>query len=176
MSDQIPENVQQELDESKKSTEQKPAEEVKPQEGEAKTFPAEVVEELRKENASWRTKFRELEEKLSKAKTPEEFDKAVTELREENLQLARKLAATEAKLPNYLADRLKGATPEELAADAKAIAEAMGIGKDEEQKQDEPPAPPSRSGGGLDGDAEGSKRLPDDPGKLADMLLPHRFI
>ena len=88
------------------------------------------IKNLRSENASKRVKLKDAEDKLKSAKTPEEYEAAVTEwrtkyeaLEQDNL---RGKIARDAGLPEHWAKRLEGSTPEELAADAKAIAADLG--------------------------------------------------
>ncbi|AVO22492.1 scaffolding protein [Streptomyces phage Paedore] len=117
------------------STEEKPSEE---------SVPAEVLRkkltDANAEAANYRTKLRETEAKLSSAKTVEEFEAAVNELRAQNEALERTIllntVAAKYELPAPLAKRLTGATAEELEADAKEL-----------QKLVAPPQPESLSGG-----------------------------
>lgn len=108
------------------------------------------------EAANYRTRLREAEQRLSSAKTPEEFEAATQELAQKNAELERNLlttkVATKYDLPDDLAERLRGNTPEELEADAKRLASLLG------------PKEPERLSGGLspdDGPAEET-----DPRKL----------
>lgn len=79
----------------------------------------------RTEAANYRTKLRDAEGSLAKAKTPEEFEAAKAELTTRVAELERSvLVATAARkfgLPDELADVLKGATVEELEAHAKKL-------------------------------------------------------
>ncbi|MEU9795058.1 hypothetical protein AB0E27_31485 [Streptomyces sparsogenes] len=121
------------------STEEKPAEE---------TVPAEVLRKeltgARAEAANYRTKLRETEAKLSKAKTVEEFEAATSELRGQIEALERQIligtVAAKYELPPTLAKRLTGATEAELEADAKELQKLVA------------PAAPESLGGGLDPD------------------------
>lgn len=113
---------------------------------------------VRNEAAGYRTRLRDAETKLSEAKSPEEFDAALAEVKTKNAELERSVLVTTVArkfdLPEELAGRLRGATPEELEADAKALQVLLA-----------PAAPPSL-GGGLDpseGDDDGEM----DPRKLA---------
>ncbi|KPC89299.1 hypothetical protein ADL35_02350 [Streptomyces sp. NRRL WC-3753] len=107
--------------------EQKPAE--TPEEKPAEEVPAEVLRqkltEANAEAANYRVKLREVEARFAGAKTPEEFEAAVTELKTQNEALERKIllntVAAKYELPETLAKRLTGATPEELEADAKEL-------------------------------------------------------
>ncbi|EFL15330.1 hypothetical protein [Streptomyces sp. C] len=111
----------------------------------------------RTEAAGYRTRLRDAEEKLSGAKTAEEFEAALSEVKAENARLERSvLVATVARkfdLPETLASRLTGATPEELEADAKALQALLA-----------PTAPPALSGG-LDPSDEDDGEM--NPRKLA---------
>lgn len=126
--------------EAPKGDGEKPAEQ-KPQE---ETVPPEVLRkeltEARAEAANYRVKLREAEAKLSQAKTVEEFEAAVAELKAQNDALERQILLNEVaakyELPPALAKRLTGSTPEELEADAKEL-----------QKHIAPSAPESLSGG-----------------------------
>ncbi|AFU61990.1 putative scaffold protein [Streptomyces phage phiHau3] len=126
------------------STEEKPQEE---------TVPPEVLRkeltDARAEAANYRVRLRETEAKFANAKTPEEFEAAVNELKAQNEALERQIllnnVAAKFELPPALAKRLTGSTPEELEADAKEL-----------QKLVAPPAPETL-GGGLtpsDGDTD----------------------
>lgn len=115
---------------------------------------------LRAEAANYRTRLREAERKLADAKTPEEVEAIVNELKEtretESRDLLVENVALKFKLPEKLAARLRGNTREELEADAAELAEFARIEVDD----------PDDLNGGLnpkhnrDGDS-------DDPGKLA---------
>ncbi|MCS0601107.1 hypothetical protein NX794_07660 [Streptomyces sp. LP11] len=120
---------------SAESTEEKSQEE---------TVPPEVLRkeltDARAEAANYRVKLREAETKLSSAKTVEEFEAAVAELKAQNDALERQIllnnVAAKYELPPALAKRLAGSSPEELEADAKEL-----------QKLVVPPAPESLGGG-----------------------------
>ncbi|WP_432006311.1 hypothetical protein [Streptomyces parvus] len=132
-----PEGTAPEGDETETSTEEKPSEE---------SVPAEVLRkkltDANAEAANYRTKLRETEAKLSSAKTVEEFEAAVAELRSQNEALERTIllntVAAKYELPAALAKRLTGATAEELEADAKELQKLVA------------PAPPASLSGGLD--------------------------
>lgn len=112
----------------------------------------------RAEAANYRTKLRDAEAKLSEAKTPEEVEAAISELRETNAKLERQIlvnkVATKHNLPEELAARLKGDTPEELEADAKTLALFAAPSGDPESLE-----------GGLDPRTEDDGEM--DPRKLA---------
>lgn len=103
--------------------------------GEAREAESErPVEDIKKdlkdanaEAAKWRTRLREVEKKLDEAKSPEEVEALVAEIKEANekerLDLLRKNAALEAGLPKAMWGRLQGTTAEELAEDAKSLSE-----------------------------------------------------
>jgi len=82
--------------------------------------------QLRAEAANYRTRLREAETKLGEAKTPEEYEAAVTDLREQNAKLEKSIlvnkVAGKHKLNAVLSDRLRGDTEEELEADAILLA------------------------------------------------------
>ncbi|MEU3709003.1 hypothetical protein [Streptomyces catenulae] len=80
---------------------------------------------VRGEAASYRTRLRDAEEKLSEAKSPEEFEAALAEVKTKNAELERSVlvgsVARRFELPDEFASRLRGDTAEELEADAKAL-------------------------------------------------------
>jgi predicted nucleic acid-binding Zn-ribbon protein len=86
---------------------------------------AKALQKTRKEAASYRTKLRDAEDKLSKAKTPEEYETAVEELRSTNSKLEHSLlvakVATKYGLPEDLASRLSGDDQKALEEDAKSL-------------------------------------------------------
>lgn len=96
------------------------------------------------EAANYRTRLRDAEQQLGGAKTVEEFQTAVQEVRTENqrleAELLRERVARRFELPDDLAARLKGATAEELEADAKTLQKYAAP----------PPAAPASLAGGLD--------------------------
>ncbi|MFJ1932626.1 hypothetical protein ACIOGZ_08100 [Kitasatospora sp. NPDC088160] len=111
----------------------------------------------RAESASYRTRLRDAEERLTAAKSPEEFEAAVAEVTAKNAELERTLmigtVARRYDLPDALAARLRGATVEELDADAKTLQGLLV-----------PPLPQSLDGG-LDPSSQDDGEL--DPRKLA---------
>ncbi|MFI5863556.1 hypothetical protein [Streptomyces sp. NPDC051546] len=115
-------------------------------EGKSEEVPAEVLRkeltDVRAEAANYRVKLREVEAKFANAKTPEEFEAAVSELKVQNEALERQIllnnVATKYELPAALAKRLAGTTPEELEADAKELQKLVA------------PAAPESLRGGLD--------------------------
>lgn len=114
---------------------------------------------VRAEAANYRTRLREAEGKLSAAKTPEEVEAAVAELRTQNANLERSIlvskVANKHGLPQDLADVLKGADEAELEAHAKVLKKFAAAAK----------AEPESLGGGLDPSTEDDGEL--DPRKLA---------
>ncbi|MCY0933636.1 hypothetical protein [Streptomyces sp. H34-S4] len=127
--------------EGEQSTEEKPEE--KPAE---EVVPPEVLRkkltDANAEAANYRTKLREVEAKLSEAKTVEEFEAATSELKGQVEALERSIllrdVAAKYELPAVLAQRLAGTTPEELEADAKELRKLVA------------PAAPASLRGGLD--------------------------
>ncbi|MGW8630600.1 hypothetical protein [Streptomyces sp. NPDC055793] len=140
------------------STEQPPA---------GESVPPEVLRkkltDANAEAANYRTKLRETEAKLSKAKTVEEFEAATAELRGQVEALERQIllnnVAAKYELPAPLAKRLTGATEAELEADAKEL-----------QKLIVPAAPESLSGGLSPDDGEDF-----DPVKAARAARKRRY-
>ncbi|UZJ23709.1 hypothetical protein RHODO2019_10865 [Rhodococcus antarcticus] len=139
---------------------------VEPVEGDPKEDPAEPVEDepkvkpedelpdwakseltkVRGEAANYRTRLREVEKKLTEAKTPEEHAAALQEFQDKNATLERSLivnsVARKHDLPDALAARLNGSTEAELEADAKELAKLLA------------PTAPADLRGGLDPDDE----------------------
>lgn len=85
-----------------------------------------ALSKVRKENAATRTKLRDMEAKFADAKTPEEVEAALADLKAANAAEAHALVvenvALKHKLPDDLAAALKGATREELEAHAAVLA------------------------------------------------------
>ena len=108
--------------------------------------PADVLRKeltgARADAANYRTKLRDAEAKLSEAKTVEEFEAATAELKGQIETLERTIllrdVAAKYELPEALAKRLTGSTPEELEADAKELQKLVA------------PAAPESLAGGLD--------------------------
>lgn len=107
------------------------------------------------EAANYRTRLREAEESLSKAKTPEEFTAAVAEVQQKNAELEKSLLVTKIavkhNLPAPLAERLKGDTEADLEKDAQALLALIKV-------------EPSRLGGGLN--PNGTETVSSDPRTL----------
>lgn len=149
-----------------------PAEPQEPVEPEKKdddesTLPDWAQKELtraRGEAAKYRTQRNELQDKLKDAKTPEDIEAATREYVEKveglELQLTRERIAHQFKLPDELAERLRGATEDELKADAEAL-----------QKFARPSRGSDDPKGGLD-----PRRDPEafDAGAAADRILQQR--
>jgi len=118
---------------------------------------------VRKEAADRRVSLREAEERLSKAKTPEEFEAATKELRETNAKLERELLVTKVAkdfdLPDEMASRLVGADETALRADAEVLKKLVVVNKPGGKA-----APPRDVKGGLDPSEKDT--TPDDPGEL----------
>ena len=85
-----------------------------------------ALAKVRKSEAKYRTKNRDLLAQLEGAKTPEQIEEIVAAAKKDAADEARALlvenVALKAELPEALWDRLKGDTREELEADAKALA------------------------------------------------------
>lgn len=85
-----------------------------------------AVESANREAAARRVALREAEEKLSKAKTPEEFEAAVNEIKtsEQKLttELERERAARKHKLDDDVLEFLTGTTAEQIEAQAAKLA------------------------------------------------------
>lgn len=137
--DDTPTDAPEATDEDKatepESTEDEGKEDEEP--GEPKTFDEKYVTDLRNEAANWRTKLREAEDKLKNAKSLEEVDALVTEIKTEREKVERELlvevVATKYKLPEALAKRLSGDTREALEADAKELAALVGTEQDDDE-------------------------------------------
>lgn len=118
------------------------------------------IKALRAENAARRRRERELEEKLSGAKSQEDIDAAVSEYRQTIAKLEeeklRSSVARKAKLPDDFVELLKGDTEEELLAHAKKLAKHLV--RDADEDDDHEPD------GGL---TPGGKNEVLDPAKLA---------
>ncbi|MDX3525082.1 hypothetical protein P1P75_01080 [Streptomyces sp. ID05-39B] len=132
------------------------------------TVPPEVLRkkltDANAEAANYRTKLRETEAALSKAKTVEEFEAATSELRGQIETLERTIllntVAAKFELPPALAKRLTGTTEAELLADAKELQKHLA------------PATPGTLGGGLDPDDGGDDF---DPVKEARAARKRRY-
>lgn len=121
-----------------------------------------AIEKANGEAASYRTKLRDVETKLSSAKSQEDIDAATKELRESNSKLARDLLVATAGegLPKELRELLKGDTEAELLAHAETLRKFVPAGTPA------PPAPPTNLGGGLDPSKNDPKDI--DPDDFAD--------
>ncbi|MFD7259326.1 hypothetical protein [Streptomyces sp. NPDC059874] len=120
--------------------------------------------DVRAEAANYRVKLREVEAKFANAKTPEEFEAAVSELKAQNEALERQIllnnVAAKYELPAALAKRLTGITPEELEADAKELQKLVA------------PATPESLGGGLDPEVDSDDL---DPVKAVQAARRNRY-
>lgn len=89
-----------------------------------------ALSKVRQSEAKMRVRLRDIEAKLADAKTPEQVEELLSEVRKDTaseLHLERaENAALQAGLPAEWADRLKGSTKEELVEDAKALAKLTG--------------------------------------------------
>ncbi|WP_371671233.1 hypothetical protein OG985_28600 [Streptomyces sp. NBC_00289] len=112
---------------------------------------------VRTEAAGYRTRLRDAETKLSAAKSPEEFESALAEVKTENARLERSLLVTKVaskyELPDLLTESLKGETAEELETHAKALQALLDT------------KAPESLGGGLSPSDEDDGEM--DPRKLA---------
>jgi hypothetical protein len=147
---------------------------------EPKTFTPEYVSELRKENAAWRKQVRELqqwkEQQEQEAQKRNEtdlvsqkkfedlanqykaqLDKVQTDLQTQQIMNLRVQIAAEAGLPAALAERLKGATAEEIKADAEAMKALIPAPTGQRQGQNTTPAPGGQPAG--ETDAQRRQRL-----------------
>ncbi|MFF9644736.1 hypothetical protein [Kitasatospora aureofaciens] len=145
-------------DESKPADEQPPNTPPAPSpEDELPDWARKELSKTRAEAASYRTRLRDAETRLTDAKSPEEFEAALAEVKAKNAELEHSLVVAQVarrfELPEALAARLRGATAEELEADAKALQSFLA-----------PPAPESL-GGGLNPSDEDDGEM--DPRKLA---------
>jgi hypothetical protein len=126
------------------------------------------LKKVRGEAANYRTKFREASKQLEAAKTPEEYEAAVSELQEQIATMEqtalRNEVAADAKLPKAMWDRIKGSTREELVADAKALA-ALVVTEDDGGE-------PESLSGGLNPHSDDDGET--DPRKLAQKYGPRR--
>jgi hypothetical protein len=113
-----------ETDEGKKKAEDDEGGEAKKSTLTPEQLQAELTR-TRAEAANWRTKLREAEKRLSEAKSTEEYESAVNELREQvaakDHEILKGRVAREHGLPDELAARLQGTTEAELKADAEAL-------------------------------------------------------
>ncbi|MYT31741.1 MULTISPECIES: hypothetical protein [unclassified Streptomyces] len=129
-------------------------------EGDLPEWARKELTKVRGEAASYRTRLRDAEAKLSEAKSPEEFEAALNELQAKNAELEHSLTASSVarkhNLPDELAARLRGSTVEELEADARALAVLLA------------PKTPESLGGGL-------SPSDDDDGEMDPRKLARRF-
>lgn len=128
--------------------------EEQPEELDAEKLRAELAA-TRKEAAKYRTKARELNEALSAAKTPEEFQAVADRATMLETDLHRERLARKYNLPEALAARITGDDEESRDADAKALSEVVSV---------------RNSGVGSGGLNPSAKSLPTDPRELARMV------
>lgn len=153
--EQTPEGQNDEGNESDEGTEgDKPK---GPSEDDLPEWARKELKKARGEAANYRTRLRDTEDLLSKAKTPEEYEAAVGELTESNRKLERAVLVSQVarkfELPDELADVLKGDDEAALVEHAKVLAKFAGSTEDPEL------------GGGLDPNNTDTEGL--DPRKLA---------
>lgn len=125
--------------------------------------------EARGDAAKYRTQLREVEAKLASAKSQEDIDAAVAELKATNATLARELllAKVSKGLPEELVPLLKGDTEEELAASAELLRKHLGGTKAEEVEEDTKPAPTQLRGG---------KNPAEDPASIDPVAIATKFM
>lgn len=141
--------------------------------GDVKALPQwaqDLISGVRGEAANYRTQLREAQEKLQKAKTPEDFQKATEELAKKNADLERELLVTKVaakhNLPDDLKDRLRGESEADLEKDAASLARFA-------PKTEEPKVDPDTLSGGLDpGDSSDDSF---DPVALAKQARASRY-
>ncbi|MGW1258461.1 hypothetical protein ACWD5Q_25590 [Streptomyces sp. NPDC002513] len=161
MSEQTPAPTDEQTSENEQLQDESPYSE--PQAGASESdLPEWARKELTKvrgEAASYRTRLRDAESKLSEAKLPEEFEAALAEVKTKNAELERSVlvgsVARKFDLPDDLASRLRGETPEELESDAKALQTLLA------------PKVPESLGGGL-------TPADDDDGEMDPRVLARR--
>jgi hypothetical protein len=115
------------------------------------------ITQTRAEAANFRTRLRDAEAKLSAAKTPEEFETALNEVKAQNEELERSVAVERAArvhgLPDDLAEELKYLPLDKIEDRAKVL-----------KKYVTAPAPGTLSGGLTPDDGDDGEM---DPRKLA---------
>lgn len=130
-----------------------------PTEDELPDWAKKELKKARGEAANYRTKLREAEDLLSKAKTPEEYEAAVGQLQEVNARLEREVlvskVAREFELPDELAELLKGDDETALKAHAKTLQKFA------------PATEPGDLSGGLDPQGDADETGKTDPRALA---------
>lgn len=98
-------------------SDQKPVED----ESELPEWARERLTKANREAASYRTQLREAQESLSRAKTPEDYQALQDKLETVQHDLLVASIAHELGIPDDFASRLRGATEEEIRADAESI-------------------------------------------------------
>lgn len=128
----------------------------------------EVARKARREAAKYRTKVRELEQKLENVESIEQVQELVTQIKQEAAAEAHRLlvenVALQHSLPADLAEALKGSTREELEAHAKVLAKYAPSG--------DPDVDRSKPTGGL---TPGSSGEVADPVAAARRALRRKF-
>lgn len=124
------------------------------------------VTKTRAEAANYRTRAKAAEKALAEAKTLEEVQQIIDKMTAERESAERTLLAENVALthglPSALAARLQGNTRDELEADAKALAELVATGDDDDR--------PRRPKGGLDPSEGDDESDGADPGALARLI------
>ena len=144
-------------------------------EAEAKVFDASYVSKLRAEAAKYRTEAKALAEKAAKfdeieasqksetQKAQEAAEQARKELEQVQLDLMRAKIANAKKLPPAIAERLRGATEDDMLADADAL--LAELNKQFVAKQ---AADPQATGAGVKGKAPDYESM--SPADLVKMI------
>ena len=118
-----------------------------------------ALKQTRTEAKNYRLRLRDAEARLAEARTPEQIQALVDEMRSERENAERALmvenVALKFNLPEALASRLQGSTREEMEADAKALAALIPVEQDDADNYDGGLTPGRRDD------------LPDDPAALA---------
>ncbi|MFC9736678.1 hypothetical protein ACFVKC_02015 [Streptomyces noursei] len=143
MSEQTPAPTDEQTGENKQLQDESPSPEpqASASESDLPEWARKELTKVRGEAASYRTRLRDAETKLSEAKSPEEFETALAEVKAKNAELERSVligsVARKFDLPDELASRLRGDSAEELESDAKALQSLLA------------PKVPASLGGGL---------------------------
>jgi hypothetical protein len=167
----VPEEQKPETKPEEKPDETKPpgnGPDNKPDEKPSEELPPEVLRkkltDANAEAANYRTKLRDVEDKLSKAKTTEEFEAAVADLKAKNAELERSVLVSKVagkhELPAELAELLKGDDEAALEAHAQKLAKLVN-------------KTPETLSGGLDPSDTDDGEM--DPRKLAARQPRRRF-
>lgn len=135
----VEETESQEATEETQTEETEGAENEEKEEAQPKTYSEDYVRKLRDEAASWRTKLRETQEILDKAKSPEEYEALQNKLAD--FQKQYELDQVKAKATKSLPDELINSvtwpdSAEGIEAQAKALAsfaESAGVARSTEE-------------------------------------------